>query len=410
MNAPRPQQPTWTAFQSVAATLSWVVPRHRIAHVRGLFTDTDTLAQALPHPRQPGRSESWKVDDNNPSVGVLRNSERLHDAIRNTFGARVSIQSVAHLDRIQRLARGTVHTPAAASLLAVAPGCHLVRATVALSSDHTPVVHPHLHHHTGGPPHALSPGDALVLDLLNEPHHIAAGPAGDTTVLHLHFVVAAPGLSPLARGLVHLGHHPERSTLRTRTFDAIQHRVGVTNLAWVLLLGAASLLTASAVPLLLGGSTVHYLLYIGTYAHRGPVAYGAFLRDALFYKTLSMVLLWGAALAFAPAPPLAPLVIAAAGYSLSGLSTLRLGVIRTWFGVELGQSTPVRIDRFPYDRIPHPMILGAILALIGIGMLPGLSERFAWLVPVHIAFYLLHLLQEAKVGHPGAAAIGMGRR
>ena len=84
----------------------------------------------------------------------------------------------------------------------------------------------------------------------------------------------------------------------------------------------------------------------------------------------------------------------AAGYGLATWATVVLGVDRTWFGVELGQLAPKRIARFPYGLVPHPMIVGGIVGLLGFHASPGLRELVPWLVPVHIAFYVVHMLQE----------------
>ena len=71
-----------------------------------------------------------------------------------------------------------------------------------------------------------------------------------------------------------------------------------------------------------------------------------------------------------------------------------LGKERTYFGVELGRVPPRRIQRFPYGVIPHPMVLGAIVGLLGLHAMSGFREVLPWVIPVHVGLYLLHLLQE----------------
>ena len=57
---------------------------------------------------------------------------------------------------------------------------------------------------------------------------------------------------------------------------------------------------------------------------------------------------------------------------------------------------------------PHPMILGQVVAMtaLHLGVLHG--SRYYWLLPVHCAFYLTHMLQEIfdeVVAVWGAAAV-----
>jgi protein-S-isoprenylcysteine O-methyltransferase Ste14 len=75
-------------------------------------------------------------------------------------------------------------------------------------------------------------------------------------------------------------------------------------------------------------------------------------------------------------------------------ATRVLGMDRTYFGVELGRCAPMAVRDFPYSLIKHPMFVGNIVALLGFYALPGFREAAPWLVPLHIAFYLLHFLQE----------------
>ena len=92
----------------------------------------------------------------------------------------------------------------------------------------------------------------------------------------------------------------------------------------------------------------------------------------------------------------------AVGYGIATAATVALGVDRTWFGVELGQMPPKRIEAFPYNVLPHPMILGGIIGLLGFHLHAPFRELVPWLVPVHIAFYLLHMVQEMTDEAPTA--------
>ena len=70
---------------------------------------------------------------------------------------------------------------------------------------------------------------------------------------------------------------------------------------------------------------------------------------------------------------------------------------RTYFAAELGLCEPLRLRRFPYSLLPHPMIAGNLIALSGFYILPELRAAAPYLVPMHIAMYLLQLLQEQGV-------------
>ena len=82
------------------------------------------------------------------------------------------------------------------------------------------------------------------------------------------------------------------------------------------------------------------------------------------------------------------------GQGIASAAFAALGVHRTYFAVELGRLQPKWITAFPYGVVPHPMISGAVVALTGVWMMPGVRLNYPWLVPAHITFYLLHMLQE----------------
>jgi len=67
---------------------------------------------------------------------------------------------------------------------------------------------------------------------------------------------------------------------------------------------------------------------------------------------------------------------------------------RTYFGVELGLYEPKWVSSFPYNVIPHPMIVGSILGLLGIHKMAGMQAAMPYLVPGHVAMYMAHLSQE----------------
>ena len=84
----------------------------------------------------------------------------------------------------------------------------------------------------------------------------------------------------------------------------------------------------------------------------------------------------------------------ASGYVVSILATNALGVDRTYFAAELGLVKPKWIDQFPYGYIPHPMIVSQIWALLGFFKAAHFRAEAPYVVPVHVALYTVHMLQE----------------
>ena len=84
----------------------------------------------------------------------------------------------------------------------------------------------------------------------------------------------------------------------------------------------------------------------------------------------------------------------ASGYVVSILATNALGVDRTYFAAELGLVPPKWIDQFPYGYIPHPMIVSQIWALLGFFKAAHFRAEAPYVVPVHVALYTVHMLQE----------------
>ena len=172
-------------------------------------------------------------------------------------------------------------------------------------------------------------------------------------------------------------------------------------LGWIAFLSFLSAVAETPLPLLLGASYVHYVLYMAALAHGPGLAYREFLRDAIAHKTVSMLALASVYLSSFEAqwPSIAMIVL---GTALSNWAALVLGLARTYFGVELGVVAPMRIEAPPYGVIPHPMITGALVALVGVHLLPGVHDTFPWLVPGHLALYLLHLAQEIVLSRRAA--------
>jgi hypothetical protein len=146
----------------------------------------------------------------------------------------------------------------------------------------------------------------------------------------------------------------------------------------------------------------HYGIYMATFAFRNPpVAHGTLMRDSKLYKTVALMHLSRRLLPLVEVPRDIPgVVLAAVGFSITILATMQLGMVRTYFGTELGFVKPEWISGFPYNAIPHPMIVGQLFAYSSIlvwfkDVLP--LETVA-LVCGHMACYSIHMMQELLTG------------
>ena len=100
------------------------------------------------------------------------------------------------------------------------------------------------------------------------------------------------------------------------------------------------------------------------------------------------------------------------GYGLSTAATVALGIDQTYFGVELGVMKPNFVSQFPYGYVPHPMIIGSIVGLLGFHKMATFRAALPYLVPVHICMYMIHMIQEQVFDiyksdwHAGAKKVG----
>jgi Phospholipid methyltransferase len=180
------------------------------------------------------------------------------------------------------------------------------------------------------------------------------------------------------------------TTIVNATFE---EKCGWYNLFYVL--GAYAL---GPLPFLILTSFRHYCIYICTFAYRQPmVAHGEFMRDVLLYKTLAVSHLSRRLLPMVELPNDAPgLLLVLAGFATTMLATARLGMVRTYFGSELGFVKPQWIEGFPYGVVPHPMIVGQVFAYATIlfWWRDRITTENAILVAGHIGFYTTHMIQE----------------
>jgi hypothetical protein len=181
----------------------------------------------------------------------------------------------------------------------------------------------------------------------------------------------------------------------TIAYNFLWEHIGPANLVYVALMAFLGWAVDYRI-FLVGTSFVHYFRYIGTYFSRADVDFGVFKRDALFFKAVTLVhlaVLYGRATLSSALDPVS-IALAAAGYGISMAATGALGIDRTYFGSELGHYGYNRVSGFPYGTIPHPMIIGQVLALAGLQKQAAFRAAWPWLAPAHAALYLLHCLQE----------------
>lgn len=187
--------------------------------------------------------------------------------------------------------------------------------------------------------------------------------------------------------------------------------VGVGNLAYIA--AAAALGWFVDVRLWVAATSwVHYCKYIYQYywrSARTEAKYAAWKRDVLLFKSLALCNLAVIYLkpyhdsGFAGFPDVVSLAMVAAGYFVSIKATAALGVDGTYFGIELGfvKADYCFVTAFPYNVIPHPMILGQVFALLGLFKVPHVHQAWPWLIPVHVGLYLTHMMQEIYDFHNG---------
>lgn len=285
---------------------------------------------------------------------------------------------------------------------------------------------------------ALTTGEMISFDFHRELHRIAHVQGakeneGHRVCLKVHFLIYPRFLGPLGRLLGRMSVHynqnfrslflatlePDHPIAKFMAFQVVfwtaamyrlEMHLGWTNLIYLLCATAVSLAARSYSVFFCLTSFVHYAVYASTYHQRTNVAFGAFKRDALLFKTLALVQA-GVQFLFRfdySQPDIIALALLAGGFGLAGLAASRLGVDRTYFGWELGVISGDYVAKFPYGVIPHPMILGGVIGWLGFHKLDGFREAFPAYVPVHIALYLCHALQEHFAIHSNGKLAASG--
>jgi len=173
----------------------------------------------------------------------------------------------------------------------------------------------------------------------------------------------------------------------------IEENIGYANLVYL-----AVSYVLGPTPFLILTSFRHYCVYMCTFAFREPmVAHGFLMRDAKFWKTVALMHLGRRLVPLVQFPEDIPgVLVAMAGFAITILATARLGFVRTYFGSELGFVKPNWIEGFPYGYIPHPMIVGQLIAYSGIlaWFWERLSTENVALIGTHMTFYTAHMVQE----------------
>ncbi len=266
----------------------------------------------------------------------------------------------------------------------------------------------------------LETGDATAFDFNRELHYITRQPDPGRTEprvnLKLHFIAYPKNLGWYgamldrlttqydirARELFLATINPNGAWAKikarwvlawTMIFEFAARFVGWTNIAYLCALAVASLSLNDWRPFVVGSSFVHYLIYAGTIREQTPVAFGEFKRNAMLFKGIAMAILFGLYLA-AGSHSITSLAVVMAGFALATYSTNVLGISRTYFSAELGFEPRQHIDRFPYNVIPHPMIVGAMVGISGMLLNPAFCETYWLLAVAHLFAYVAILLQE----------------
>jgi hypothetical protein len=181
--------------------------------------------------------------------------------------------------------------------------------------------------------------------------------------------------------------------LTTWSNAIFEQHVGWANLVYVLVAYALG-----STPFFLLTSFRHYVIYMTTFAFRDPpVAHGYLVRDCKLFKSLALAHLARRLLPMVELPRDIPgILMASVGFSITILATARLGFVRTYFGSELSFVKPKWIEGFPYGYIPHPMIVGQLMAYASIvyWWQDSLTTENLSILVAHMTFYTLHMIQE----------------
>lgn len=279
-------------------------------------------------------------------------------------------------------------------------------------------------------------GDVLGFDFNREVHHLSRdesrrAESDDYRVtLKLHYCMYPRVLLPLGKLLYFLNDsynttfralflktiNPQtlyehflawNVVINTTIFNGMETFIGMKNLMFLASVAAVSWMAGEYKIFLYSTSYIHYIRYIGTYYNRENIDFGCFKRDVMLFKNVALVqtiiLLVNSIRDSSPAPfatnalnsiDVITIAMVIGGYWISILATIALGIDRTYFGWELGICESKWITDFPYGVIPHPMILGQVVGLMGINRIASFKADWPILIPIHVALYFVHMFQE----------------
>ncbi len=138
----------------------------------------------------------------------------------------------------------------------------------------------------------------------------------------------------------------------------------------------------------------HYYLYWLAYRF-GAVPHGVFKRDAVLMKTVSLAALSIAY--FAVPPDLFSLAVVGCGFLLNAVAAGALGTDRTYYGRQVANLPHRQITAFPYAWIPHPMLVGNILAFGGTMINADFRGQWWLLAFAHVVLNVGLLIMEVFV-------------
>jgi hypothetical protein len=138
----------------------------------------------------------------------------------------------------------------------------------------------------------------------------------------------------------------------------------------------------------------HYLFYWWAYRH-GAVQPARFRSDAILMKSVALTALASAYLAQSW-HWISALAIGA-GFMLNLAAARALGHTRTYYGWELGEPPRPRVTSFPYSVVPHPMLVGNMMAFGGTLLHPGFGKAWWPLAVLHVALNGALIVMETSV-------------
>ncbi len=360
----------------------------------------------------------------------IANSEHIMEMFRNRHGRDCIITVLPDMNELyvtgpmKKLSSDSVFkTPHIDGPWAIFPFAAVYRSMAAASENRRVTTHFPLNGESYAQPlsFTIDTGEVVAFDYNREPHYITVNeelPEANRRInLKLHYLVYPRWLHPIGKILGYLSvRYNERArqlfldTLKpnslmariyawiilisTHAFEKTERFIGFSNLVYTLVCAITSMAFGSLIPFLAGMSFVHYFMYIGTFAKREQVSFVKFKRNVIYFKSIAYTLL--IYLMYEHQPSIQASILIISGFTIAALASYRLGVNRSYFAAELGWAKYERNEQFPYGTIPHPMILGSIIGLIGVYAIDSLRLAYPWLIPTHITLYLFHLIQECR--------------